>query len=256
MSSWSAEQYLKFADERTRPARDLLAQVPLKGARVIYDLGCGPGNSTELLVDAYPAAQVIGVDNSPEMLKQARVCLPSLRFDEADLHSWTPTEDVDLLFSNATFQWLPDHLSILQKLLKGLKPGGVLAVQMPDNLSEPTHLLMAEASRNTPYAEKLESSASARAVLPKPHFYYEVLKPHCDRLDIWHTIYNHPLKGAAAIVEWVKGTGLRPYLAPLTEAEQGDYLARYEALLAKAYPAMADGTVLLRFPRLFIVASK
>jgi trans-aconitate 2-methyltransferase len=256
MAAWSPDQYLKFADERTRPARDLLAQAPLKDAKVIYDLGCGPGNSTELLVEAFANAKVIGVDNSPEMLKQARTRLPTLQFDEADLQSWVPTDDADLLFSNATFQWLPNHLSILQKLLKGLKSGGVLAVQMPDNLAEPTHLLMGEAFRDTPYAEKLAGAARARAVLPKPHFYYEILKPHCSRLDIWHTIYNHPLKNAAAIVEWVKGTGLRPFLAPLSQAEQGDYLARYEALLTKAFPAMADGTVLLRFPRLFIVATK
>ena len=256
MSNWSPDQYLKFADERTRPARDLLAQVPMQEAKIIYDLGCGPGNSTELLVKAYPEAKIIGIDNSPEMLKRARASLPTLQFEEADLHSWTPAEDADLLFSNATFQWLPDHLSILQRLLKGLKSGGVFAVQMPDNLGEPTHLMMADAARNTPYAEKLVGAASARALLPKPHFYYEVLKPHCARLDIWHTIYNHPLKGAAAIVEWVKGTGLRPFLQPLTEAEQGDYLARYQTMLAKAYPAMADGTVLLRFPRIFIVATK
>jgi trans-aconitate 2-methyltransferase len=256
MSDWQPSQYLKFADERTRPARDLLAQVPVTDAKLIYDLGCGPGNSTELLVKAYPSAEIIGVDSSPKMLKQARANLPSLQFDEADLNAWAPDPKVDVLFSNATFQWLPEHLSVLQRLLKGLKPGGVLAVQMPDNLAEPTHLLMAEAARNTPYAEKLAGAAAARAVLPKPHFYYEVLKPYCARLDIWHTIYNHPLKGAGAVVEWVKGTGLRPFLAPLSEAEQADYLARYEALLAKAYPAMADGTVLLRFPRLFLVAVK
>ena len=256
MPPWSPSQYLKFADERTRPARDLLAQVPLKEAQLVYDLGCGPGNSTELLLEAYPAAKIIGVDNSSEMLKQARIALPALHFDEADLHNWFPAEDPDLLYSNATFQWLPDHVSILQRLLKGMKPGSVLAVQMPDNLHEPTHLAMAEAAYNTPYADKLAHASAARAVLPKPHFYYEVLKPHCSRLDIWHTIYNHPLKGAAAIVEWVKGTGLRPFLAPLNETEQADYLARYEALIAKAYAEMADGTVLLRFPRLFIVATK
>ncbi len=256
MTDWSPAQYLKFADERTRPARDLLAQVPLKEARLVYDLGCGPGNSTELLVEAYPTATIIGVDNSPGMLKQARANLPSLQFEEADLHNWVASENADLLYSNATFQWLPDHISILQRMLKDLKPGGVLALQMPDNLAEPSHVAMAEAAHGAPYAEKLAHAAAARAVLPKPHFYYEVLKPHCSRLEIWHTVYNHPLKGAAAIVEWVKATGLRPFLAPLNDSEQTDYLARYEALLAKAYPAMADGMVLLRFPRLFIVAVK
>jgi trans-aconitate 2-methyltransferase len=254
MSRWSPDQYLKFADERTRAARDLLAQVLLNDAKVIYDLGCGPGNSTELLVKAYPVAKVIGVDNSPEMLKQARTILPAFQFEEADLQHWTPTEDADLLFSNATFQWVPDQVSVLQRLLKGLKAGGVLAVQMPDNRREPSHVAMETAAENTSYASKLRGVA--RGDMPSPADYYGALKPHCSRIDIWHTIYNHPLKGAAAIVEWVKGTGLRPFLAPLSEAEQGDYLARYQALLAKSYPAMADGMVLLRFPRVFIVATK
>ncbi len=256
MTDWSPSQYLKFADERTRAARDLLAQVPLKGAKLVYDLGCGPGNSTELLIEAFPSAKVIGVDSSPEMLNQARASLPKFEFEEADLNSWTPSPDADVLFSNATFQWLPHHLPTLQRLLKGLKTGGVLAVQMPDNLAEPSHLAMAETAHSATYAEKLKGAVGARAVLPKPQFYYEALKPHCSRLDIWHTIYNHPLKGAAAIVEWVKGTGLRPYLDPLSASERTDYLARYEALIAKAYPEMADGTVLLRFPRLFMVAVK
>ncbi len=256
MSDWSPGQYLKFADERTRAARDLLAQVPLQEARLVYDLGCGPGNSTELLVEAFPTAKVVGVDSSREMLEQARASLPNLQFEEADLNSWAPPPDADVLYSNATFQWLPHHLVVMQRLLKNLKTGGVLAVQMPDNLAEPSHLAMTEVARTATYSEKLKTAASARSILPHPQFYYEALKPHCSRLDIWHTIYNHPLKGAAAIVEWVKGTGLRPFLAPLNETELADYLARYESLIAKAYPTMADGTVLLRFPRLFIVATK
>ncbi|MEJ2374816.1 MAG: methyltransferase domain-containing protein, partial [Pseudolabrys sp.] len=147
MPDWDSRQYLKFESDRTRPPRDLLAQVPLEHARKIVDLGCGPGNSTELLVKRYPDAQVIGLDSSPDMLRKARERLPALKFIEADIAQWRPEPDTDLLFSNATFQWVPDHPSVLKRLLEALPKGGVLAVQMPDNKTEPTHTLMAEVAR-------------------------------------------------------------------------------------------------------------
>ena len=256
MSDWSPSQYLKFADERTRAARDLLAQVRPQAPELIYDLGCGPGNSTELLVAAYPKARVVGVDNSPQMLAKARLALPNVQFIEADLATWQAFADVDLLFSNATFQWVPDHVEVLQSLLRRLKAGAVLAVQMPDNLNEPSHVAMREAASNAPYADKMRDAAKARDVLPASADYYAALKPLSTQLDIWHTVYNHPVDGIAGIVEWLKGTGLRPFLEPLTADEQKDYLARYATVLAKHYAAQADGKVLLRFPRLFIVAVK
>ena len=254
MSAWSPTQYLKFADERTRAARDLLAHVPLKQAEVVYDLGCGPGNSTELLVEAYPSAQVVGMDSSAEMLAKARKVLPQIEFTQADLASWAAPKNADVLYSNATFQWLHGHVVVLQNLLKGLKTGGVLAVQMPDNIDEPSHASMREAGKGTAYAANLKSADSARDKILSPAGYYAALKPLCSRLDIWHTHYNHPLDGVDGIVEWLKSTGLRPYLDALNKAEQADYLARYYALLASHYPVQADGKVLLRFPRIFIVA--
>lgn len=254
MPAWSPEQYLKFADERTRAARDLLQQVPLSAPELVYDLGCGPGNSTELLVAAYPGAKIIGLDSSAEMLAKARKALPQVEFVEGDLQTWHAPPEADLLYSNATFQWVPDHITVLQRLLRGMRQGGVLAVQMPDNRSEPSHVAMTEAARGAAYAAKL--AGAARAPLASVPTYYDALKPHCSRLDIWHTVYNHPLGGAAAIVEWVKGTGLRPFLAPLSAAEQDDYLSRYQSLISQAYPLQVDGKALLRFPRLFIVAAK
>ena len=256
MAIWSPTQYLKFADERTRAARDLLAQVPPCEAHVVYDLGCGPGNSTALLVEAFPKARIVGMDFSPEMLVKARKSLPKIEFVQADLSAWHSPPDVDLLFSNATFQWVPKHLEVLQRLLHGLKKGAALAVQMPDNLNEPSHVAMRDAALNAPYADKMRDAAKARDALPLPRDYYAALKPLCAQFDIWHAIYNHPLDGVAGIVEWVKGTGLRPFLEPLNADEQQDYLARYEILLAKHYPEQADGKVLLRFPRIFIVAVK
>jgi trans-aconitate 2-methyltransferase len=254
VSDWQPEQYLAFAGERSRPARDLLAQVPLSSAKVIYDLGCGPGNSTQLLADAYPGAEIVGIDNSPAMLVEARAACPAATFIDGDLAFWGPGANTDLLFSNAAFHWVPDHVDVLERLLRRLRPGSVLAVQMPDNLDEPSHRLMAETAGQGPWAAKLANAGVARSTIPAPDVYYGRLKPVCRHLDIWHTVYNHPLMGTAGIVAFVQSTGLRPWLAPLDPGEREAYLKDYEQRLAKAYPVQFDGTVLLRFPRLFLVA--
>ncbi|QIG51995.1 trans-aconitate 2-methyltransferase [Nordella sp. HKS 07] len=254
MADWSPTQYLKFADERTRAARDLLAQVPLDRAGKVFDLGCGPGNSTALLIERFTDAEVTGVDSSPDMLAKAREALPQARFIAGDLSDWQPEEGTDLLFANALFQWVPHHLKVVQRLLTALPKGGVLAIQMPDNLMEPSHVAMREVAASGPWAAKLKHDG--REALPQASTYYDALKPHAIRVDIWHTIYNHPIDGAKGIVEWVKGTGLRPFIDPLDENERRGYLAAYEARIAKAYPLMRDGKALLRFPRLFILCVK
>jgi trans-aconitate 2-methyltransferase len=256
MSDWSPTHYLKFAGERTRAARDLLVQVPLDAPRTVYDLGCGPGNSTALLVERYPDSDIIGLDNSPAMVEAACKALPAAAFMLADLSAWTPDAVPDLLFSNATFQWLPDHVSVIQRLTQVLEPGGVIALQMPDNLGEPSHRFMAEIAEQGPWHGKLSETSAARDAIPPPQAYYERLKPCFTRLDIWHTIYNHPLQGVDGIVDWLKSTGLRPYLNPLSTDEQVAFLEDYKQRLATAYPATADGTVLLRFPRLFMVGQR
>jgi trans-aconitate 2-methyltransferase len=256
MADWSAEQYLKFEDERTRPARDLLAQIRLADARKVVDIGCGPGNSTELLVKRWPQAAVTGIDTSADMLRQARERLPGHSFIEANVAHWVPTENTDVLFANAIFQWVPGHLKQLQRLLGALPPGGILAVQMPDNLDEPTHVLMREVAHLAPWREQLAEAARVRDDLPKPGGYYDALGPLSTRLQIWHTIYNHVLEDAAAIVEWVRGTGLRPFVDPLEPPERKQYLAEYTARVSASYLPQADGKVLLRFPRIFIVAVK
>src|SRR6201995_3205132 len=256
MTGWSGEQYLKCGAEPTRPPRDLLAQVPLTDARKIVDIGCGPGNSTELLVKRWPRATVVGIDTSSGMLRQARVRLPNQPFIEANVAHWVPPDGTDLLFANAVFQWVPGHLKQLQRLLGRLPEGGVFAIQIPDSLEEPAHLLMREVASEGPWAAQLSEKARLRDEVPPPNGYYVALSPLCSYLDIWHTIYNHPLADADAIVEWVKGTGLRPFLEMLETAERKQYLAEYTARVAKAYPPQANGKVLFRFPRIFIVAVK
>ena len=159
----------------------------------------------------------------------------------------------DLLFSNAAFQWVPDHLSVLEQLGASLPGGGVLAVQMPDNLMEPSHRLMQLAAQQGAWSTKLSQAAEAREPLADPEAYYARLRPLFRRLDIWHTIYNHPLPGIPGIVAWLSTTGLRPYLDPLGEDDRKRFIARYENLLARHYPVQPDGKVLLRFPRLFLV---
>ncbi|MGV8936118.1 MAG: trans-aconitate 2-methyltransferase [Allorhizobium sp.] len=254
--AWSAEQYLKFEDERTRPARDLLAQVPLAEAASVYDLGCGPGNSTELLVERFGSPSVTGVDSDADMLEKARARLPGTPFLSADLGTWQPPQKADLFYANAVFQWLPDHLSVLNGLMDSLNPGGVLAVQMPDNVDEPSHLAMEESGASGPWANQFEGGKLRRALLPTPSDYLDRLSAKSSRIDVWHTIYYHPMADAAAIVDWVKGTGLRPYLAAAGADNAQAFLTDYTARIAKAYPPMADGRVLLTFPRLFVVAVK
>ena len=256
MNDWSARQYLKFEDDRTRPSRDLIAQVPLDRAARVFDLGCGPGNSTGLLIERFPEAEVIGLDSSPDMLRQARDRLPGRTFEQGDLSTWSPPERTDLLFGNAVFQWVPDHPAVLRRLLAALPTDGVLAVQMPDNTEEPALALMREVAMSPRWAARLAPAAAARDDLPTPSAYYDLLGSLCAHLDIWHTVYNHVLADAEAIVEWFKGSGLRPFLSPLDDDMRRDFVADYTARIARAYPRQHDGRVLLRFPRLFIVATR
>lgn len=255
--TWSAKQYVAFEDERTRPAHDLLGAIPTAGAQTVVDIGCGPGNSTELLVQRFPAAKVRGLDSSADMIDAARRRLPQLQFDVAEIDQWADAGPFDVIFANAVLQWVPDHATLLPALASKLSAGGSLAIQMPDNLNEPSHRLMREVAANGPWASKLAGAAGQRTDMASASDYFSMLRPYCARVDVWRTTYHHQLSGGAAgIVEWFKGSGLIPFLSPLTEEERTQYLQQYLAAVEEAYPALADGSVLLPFPRLFIVATR
>jgi trans-aconitate 2-methyltransferase len=251
---WSPADYLKFGDERTRAARDLLAAVPLGAAARVVDMGCGPGNSTELLRARFPGAEILGLDSSPAMLDEARGRLPDVTFALADAGAWTPEPDVDLVFANAIYHWIPHHLEQLPRVLAAMRPGAALAVQMPDNVDQPTHRLMAAVGREGPWSARL--GEAGRGPLAPAAAYYDALRPHAARIDIWRTTYNHVLADADAIVAFVNSTALRPYLAPLSETERAAFVADYRARIAQAYPPLSDSRVLLAYPRFFLVAER
>jgi trans-aconitate 2-methyltransferase len=256
MADWNPALYRRFEDERTRPARDLLARVPLAECALAYDLGCGPGNSTELIVERFPGARVVGLDNSPAMLESARKRLPGTPFELADISEWQPAQAPDLIYSNATLQWVPGHETLVPRLFSMLAPGGVLAVQMPDNMQEASHRAMADVASQPAFCS-MSGTTGSRAELLGVDGYYDLLAPIAHSVDVWRTAYQHPMASPAAIVEWLRSTGLRPYLDALPDdAKRNAYLAEYERLMDAAYPPRADGKRLLTFPRLFLVAVK
>lgn len=259
-NDWSAKQYSKFLNERTRPSRDLLARVALQSPKRVIDLGCGPGNSTEVLVERYPDADISGIDSSADMIRKAKETLPDHSFEVADLEAFKPDGPVDLYFSNAVFQWLSGKtcLQTITRLVQDLASGGALAFQVPNNLSEPSHVAMSEAATipNAPWAKTLEHLKQGRDEVPTASELHDALSPLCSEVDVWETKYFHVMENHEAIVEWVKGTGLRPFVDPLSEGEKEGYLKEYLARLKEKYPSQKDGRVLLPYPRLFVVATK
>lgn len=256
---WNPDQYAKFSDHRLRPAIELLARVPLEAPRVIYDLGSGPGNVTRLIAKRWPAASICGVDNSPEMLRQAAATPSNIRWTEADVAAWTPPEAPDLLYANASLHWIDDHERQFPRLIRSLAPGGCLAVQMPLNWNTPSHRLMCETLANggpngAPLGtEELRRSLS-RDWVGTASSYYDLLAACTRTLDIWETEYLQVLEGLDPVLEWVKGTGLRPVLNSLNEAERKLFLDEYSRRLREAYPTRANGRTLFPFRRLFLVA--
>ena len=253
--SWQPERYLEFAAERTRPAADLLARVPLAAPGRVADLGCGPGNSTALLRARWPEAEILGLDSSEEMIQQARASGLRADWRQADIAAWRPEPAYDLIYANAALQWLPDHASLFPRLLAGVAPGGCLAVQMPRNFAAPSHRLLAETVADGPWAGRLAGVLRDAPVGP-PEAYYDLLAGASARVDIWQTTYLHVLEGETPVYDWMSGTALRPVLDQLAPDEQPAFKRALCDRLAAAYPRRPDGRTLFLFDRLFIVAMK
>ncbi|EJE54807.1 trans-aconitate methyltransferase [Acidovorax sp. CF316] len=256
MADWNPALYRRFEDERTRPADELLARVPLTSATHVVDLGCGPGNSTELLVRRFPQAQVTGIDTSAAMLASARERLPGTAFEQGDIATWVPTVAPDLIYANAALQWVAWHETLVPRLFSLLAPGGVLAIQMPDNRQEPSHRLMRAVAGEAPWREPIGDADAVRTELATIGGYYDMLAREAAQVDVWHTVYQHVMPTAGSIVDWLRSTGLRPFLDPLNEELRASFLAEYERRIAEVYPERSDGNRLLAFPRMFIVAQR
>lgn len=254
MPSWDPKQYLRFARERTQPCIDLANRIERAEVRYAADLGCGPGNSTKVLAERFPDAQIVGVDSSKQMVDRASADLPEFTFEVADVTKWEADEPCDVILSNACFQWVEDHGTLLPRLMTQLSEGGQLAVQMPRNFQSPVHKILRSLATSTPFNAKL--SQREPYWVKEPGFYYDVLRPVSSQLELWETEYIHVLDDHEAIIEWYKGTGMRPYLEPLSEDEQKMFIERCREELLRAYPKQADGRVLFPFLRIFFVATK
>ena len=251
--TWDPDSYLVFEAERTRPARELLARIAVQHPRCVADLGCGPGNSTALLAARWPDAELWGIDSSPEMLATARASKVAARWLQADLTQWSAQTGYDVLFANATLQWIGDHEQLLPRLMQGLTQGGSLAVQMPRNFDEPSHTLIRSVARAKAWARSFEGIGATTPV-GSPEKYFAILEPYAAAIDLWETTYVQALEGEEAVYRWMSGTGLRPFVQALREPERTEFLDEYRAALATSYPRRASGVTLFPFRRLFMVA--
>lgn len=257
MASWDPAVYERYARHRDRPAQDLLAQLPgdLAPAEV-WDLGCGTGRHALQLKTRYPRARVRGLDSSPSMLAAAGELAGEVEWIEGDAATWAPDAPADLVFSNAALQWLPDHASLFPRLVESLAPGGVFAWQMPMSWEAPWHALLRETAAEGPWASALAGVEGVRP-LGRPEDYFDWLRPLCDSVDIWSTTYLHALEGEDPLIDWMSGTGLRPFLDRLSDAGlRSAFLDAYRARLTPLYPRRPEGTTLLPFPRLFGVCRR
>lgn len=248
---WDPERYLTYADERGRPFVELLARVDAASPRHVVDLGCGPGTLTALLAERWPDAEVIGLDSSVEMIERARGSESRVRFEVADLGQWRARRPVDVLVSNATLQWVPDHVDLLPGLVSQVAPGGWFAFQVPNNFAEPSHTLLHRLASDPRFAGHTEGVA--RPAAHGPEVYLDVLQELGCTVDAWETTYLHVLPGEDPVFTWVSGTGARPVLQALPDGLRAQFESEYKQLLRDAYPSRGHGTV-LPFRRVFVVA--
>jgi trans-aconitate 2-methyltransferase len=265
---WDPGTYLRFGTERARPFFDLVSRVQAEAPGFVADLGCGPGNLTAALAARWPAARVLGVDSSPEMIEAAqaetgwmqaaqaeagdRTEAGRLTFQLADLRTWQPDQPIDVITCNAVLQWIPGHQELLTSWVRWLAPGGWLAFQLPGNFDQPSHTILRELA-SAPRWRPLIDGAQLNRQAGEPVDYLALLAGAGCEVDAWETTYLHVLHGEDAVVDWYKGSGLRPVLAALPPAHAGEFLAEYRERIRAAYPPAPYGTV-LPFRRVFVVA--
>jgi len=254
---WDPGIYERYKAYRDRPALDLMLRIPQDlEPRQIWDLGCGAGEHAAVLKRRHPDARVHGLDSSPDMLAAARARPDEVDWVLGDIAAFAPGRPPDLIFTNAALHWLPGHAELYPRLVGALAPGGVFACQVPMTWESAWHEAMRETAADGPWAARL---ADVRGVtrLGTPQTYYDWLAPLCSELDIRSTVYLHVLEGQDPVVDWMRGTGLRPYLQALEGPEQeAAFLDAYRRRIARLFPARADGATLLPFPRMFIVARR
>ena len=251
---WDPQQYLAFAAPRLQPAIDLLARIPLGQPGTVVDLGCGPGNVTPLLRQRWPDAQILGLDNSDEMLSRARESVPDATFVRSDITKWQPGTKFDVIYSNAALQWVDGHDQLFTNIAAHVSPGGVLAVQMPRNFEAPSHSLMLDVIRDGPWRELLEP-IWVGVPTQAPSYYYNLLDQLTKDLHIWETEYLQVLEGENPVAEYTKGTWLTRFLNLLEEPWRSEFETIYRDRIAAAYPPEKNGKTLFPFRRLFILAS-
>jgi len=256
MPQWDAALYLKFSTERTQPSIDLIQRIALADPQRIVDLGCGPGNSTEALRQRWPRASIAGLDSSVEMIEAARRAYPSGAWEVADAAQWSAAGPCDLVFANALLQWIPDHQRMCRRLMEQVAPGGALAVQLPAeaHYESPVHGEIRNVSQEPAWRDRLEASRAMFTHAPAA-FYYNALQPLASRIDLWETTYYHIVAGPEALLDWYRGTGLRPFLEALAgDEERRDFERKVLDRFIAAYPRQPDGRLLFPFQRLFFVA--
>jgi trans-aconitate 2-methyltransferase len=254
MTTWDANHYLQFGGERTRPAVDLAARVDVNHPETVIDLGCGPGNSTQVLRRRWPEAHITGLDSSPAMIAAARASYPEQEWVLASAEEWSPPEPFDVVFSNAALQWIGDHAGLMSRLFAQVAAGGALAFQIPSRSYSAVRAHIDDVADDTAWRERMWA-AKAALTLEDPAYYYDALSDQARRLDIWETEYIHIMDGPSSIVDWVSSTGLRPFLNALdTHAERQRFVDLLQTRVAECYARQRDGKVLFPFRRLFVVA--
>jgi len=254
MSAWDPNIYLRFSNERTRPAIDLVSRIDIPGPERIIDLGCGPGNSTEILHQRWPHAHVTGLDNSAEMLSAAQKSNPALEWILADASAWQAATPYHIIFSNAALQWMPDHARLIPRLFAMVAKGGALAFQIPARLGSPLHQFILQVAEEPEWAAQM-AGARTGFLTEGSAFYYDALASAASAIDLWETEYYHIMQDHQAIITWAKGAALRPFLDALGTEEQRERFTRLiAARIERAYRRQGDGKVLFPFRRLFVVA--